>query len=104
MSRVRLFLVLILTIALDFSSPLPAPHAAETVEELEEAAHRHRGTRRAPHVRREAVTPAGARDLAVAARPRLQRPVARRRPAFADVVVRKQPPRITDSASAPEAH
>jgi hypothetical protein len=100
----RFFLVLILTIALDFSSPLAAPHAAEMVEEFEEATHRHRGTRRAPHVRREAVTPAGARDLAVAARPRLHRSVAQRRPAFAGVVVRKQPPRITDSASAPEAH
>ncbi len=104
MSSVRFLLILLLTIALDLSTPLPPQHGAETSEELEESLHAQRGRRPFRHVR-DTVAPAvtqepRARDLL---RPRLLAP-APARPTMTTVLIRKLPPPIAESSSAPEDH
>jgi hypothetical protein len=105
-SRLRFFLILVLTIALDFSSPVPTPHAvAEVVEEFEEATHRHRAGRRPFRVARETTPSALGRETVVARRPPVRHvAVAPMRRSVSDAPVRKQPPPVAESSSAPDAH
>jgi hypothetical protein len=104
MSPLRFLLVLLLTVALDLSSPVP-PHAAgEGLEEFEEVVHVRPG-RRPFRLARETVAPAVAHEARTV---ELQRPrplpPAPSRPATTAVLIRKLPAPVAEPASAPEDH
>src|SRR4030095_10866547 len=62
MSSLRVFVILLLTVVLDLSFPVPQPHGAtENVEEFEEVVHARQGRRLFRHVR-DAVAPTVARE------------------------------------------
>jgi hypothetical protein len=104
MSSIRFLLILLLTIALDLSTPLPPQHGTEATEEFEESLHARRGRRAFRHVR-ETVVPAVAQEERAheRLRPRLLAP-APARPAVTTVLIRKLPPSVAEPSSAPEDH
>ena len=104
MSSIRVLLILLLTIALDLSTPLPLQHGTEATEEFEESLDARRGRRAFRHVR-ETVVPAVAQEERARARlrPRLLTP-APARPAVTTVLIRKLPPSVAEPSSAPEDH
>jgi hypothetical protein len=103
MSRFRFMLILLLTVALDLSVPIPHG-TAEATEEFQEAEHVTRGRRPFRLVRATAVTPV-ARETAVVERHEVRRRgVAFARRTTPPPVIRKQPPAFSDSSASPEAH
>jgi hypothetical protein len=103
-SSLRFVLILLLTVALDLS-PLPPPHATwEVTEEWEEVAHPHRARRPFRLVRdtmARAVAHEARADKLRHARPLPHGPS---RPAATIVLIRKLPPSLAESSSAPDAH
>jgi hypothetical protein len=105
MSSVRFLLILLLTVALDLSTPVPPIHGAtDSLEEFEESLHAQRGRRPFRHAR-DTVAPRvahedRARELV---RPRADAAPATR-PAAPIVLIRKLPPSFAESSSAPEDH
>jgi hypothetical protein len=103
MSHLRFFLILLLTVALDLSVPVPS-EAREAIEEFEEATTRHRARRSyrlvrdvtAPTEREATVSPRSPRVCAAAVAA-VRRPVV---VAFAP----KQPPPLAKSPASPDAH
>ena len=104
MGSLRFFLILLLTIALDLSTPLPPQHGAETTEEFEETLHAQRGRRTFRHVR-DTTAPAVAQEQRARElhRPRLAAQTSAR-PVVTTVLIRKLPPSVSDPSSAPEDH
>jgi hypothetical protein len=105
MSSARFLLILLLTVALDLSSPVPQHHGAtETVEEFEEVAHAQRGRRPVRHVR-DTVAPNVAREDR-ARELRRPRPVAAApsRPVVTTVLIRKLPASVAEPSSTSEDH
>ena len=105
MGSIRFFLILLLTVALDLSAPVPQHHGAtESVEEFNEVVHAQRGRRPFRHVR-DTVAPLVAREDRAR---ELHRPLpvaaAVGRPATTTVIVRKLPPSVAESSSTPEDH
>ena len=103
MSRFRFFLILLLTVALDLSSPLPSHASSQVVEEFEDAFHALRG-RRPVRVVRDALPARIAHETAMVERQSrrfVAEPVRRTAPA---VLILKQPPKVAESPSAPDAH
>jgi hypothetical protein len=105
MSSIRFLLILLLTVALDLSTPLPSQHGAtETAEEFEESLHAQRG-RRAFRPVHETVAPAVAHAQRAGAlerpRPRSSAPM---RPAVTTVLIRRLPPPVAEPSSASEDH
>jgi hypothetical protein len=105
MGSIRFFLILLLTVALDLSSPVPQQHgASESTEEFSEAVHAQRGRRPFRHVR-DSVAPTVAREnRAVELHRPLHAAAVARRPAPTTVTVRKLPPSVADSSITPEDH
>lgn len=104
MGSLRFLLILLLTVVLDLS-PLPPPHAtSEVTEEFEEAAHSQRG-RRPFRLVRDTVPSPVAHEARVEEL-RHARPLPRwpSRPASTVVPIRKLPPSLSESTSAPDAH
>ena len=105
MSSARFLLILVLTVMLDLSSPVP-PHngAAESVEEFEEVVHTKRGRHPFRHVR-ETVAPTVARndDARALHRPRPTGP-APSRPLVTTVRIRLLSPSVAEPSSPPEDH
>jgi hypothetical protein len=101
---IRFLLILLLTVALDLSTPLPAQHGTETTEESEESLHAQRG-RRAFRQIREALEPAKTQEGRVGERlqPHHLTP-APVRPSVSTVLIRKLPPAVTDPSSVSEDH
>jgi hypothetical protein len=103
MSRSRFILILLLTVVLDLSVPMPHG-SAEATEEFQEAAHAARGRRPFRLVRQSVATPV-ARGTAVLERHETRRRgvefVRRTAP---PPVIRKQPPAFSDSSASPDAH
>lgn len=105
MGSIRFLLILLLTVALDLSSPIPQTHGTtETVEEFEESLHARRGRGALRRVR-DAVTPRAAHEDRARElhRPRLHAPNPAR-PAVTTVMIRKLPPSIAEPSSVPEDH
>jgi hypothetical protein len=100
MGAFRFVLILILTVALDLSSPVPQHGVAEIVEEFEEVTHA-RGSRRPFRRIRDSVPPPIAREVA----PHRVGPV-RPAPATPRVTapVRKQPLPVSESSAGPQDH
>ena len=103
MSSIRFLLILLLTVALDLSTP-PPQHRTETTEEFEETLQAQRGRRAFRHVR-EATPPAVAQEQRAR---ELHRPSLVPQTAARSVVttapVRKLPPSIAEPSLAPEDH
>jgi hypothetical protein len=103
MAVVRLFIVLLLSVALDVAAPV-TPEALEVFEEFEEAAHSLR-TRRSVVLARDARTSAPARDTH---RARVQRAarlgIEASRRTVTIVPARKAPPAVAERSPAPEDH
>jgi hypothetical protein len=101
---IRFLLILLLTVALDLSTPLPAQHGTETTEEFEESLHAQRGRRVFRQIR-EALAPAVTHEGSVSERLRPHHltpaPV---RPFVSPVLIRKLPPSVTDPSSVSEDH
>jgi hypothetical protein len=107
MGSIRFLLILLLTVALDLSTPIPPTHGAtDTLEEFEESLHAQRGRRPFRHVR-DTVAPRIAHEDRDRTR-ELGRPhvdaTAATRPATPVVVIRKLPPSIAEPSSTPEDH
>jgi hypothetical protein len=104
MPSLRFFLILLLTVVLDLSSPVPSPTGVEALEEFEEVVHVPQGRR--PFRRmRDTVAPGVAREIRTVELTRAERrPVAPARPRPADVHPRKLPPSLAEPSSAPEDH
>ena len=103
MGSLRFMLIVLLTLALDLSTPLPQ-HGHEVIEEFEEVVHAQRGRR--PFRRmRDTVAPAVAREIRTEelhrTRPRVSEPS---RAATGTVLIRKIPPAVAEPSSAPEDH
>jgi hypothetical protein len=103
-TSVRFLLILLLTVALDLSTPIPPTHGTDSFEEFEESLHVQRG-RRPFRLARESVAPRiahedRARELV---QPRAN-VSASTRPATLPVLIRKLPPSRAESSSAPEDH
>jgi len=104
MSSLRFFLILLLTVALDLSVPVPS-HAKDSAEEFEEVTARHRATRPSYRLMRDVTAPTERhaivgqpqRPIRAASRARVPRPVV---VAF----VPKQPPPLAESSPSPDAH
>ena len=105
MSSLRVFVILLLTVVLDLSSPVPQSHGAtENVEEFEEVVHARQGRRPFRHVR-DAVAPAVAReDRARDFHRPLPVAAVRSRPVPTTVLSRKLLPSLSEPSSAPEDH
>jgi hypothetical protein len=103
MPRLRLLLILFLTVALDLSTPVRS-EAMEALEEFEEVTHRLQGRRGTFRLVRDTVPPrAGAVCPRSPSRPRLAARAVRRA-IRTDAHVRKIPPLIAEPSSAPEDH
>ena len=104
MSSIRFLLILLLTVALDLSTPLPQQHRTESTEEFEETLHAQRGRRAFRHVR-DATLPAVAQEQRARElhRPSLA-PQTAARSVVTTVPVRKLPPSIAEPSPAPEDH
>lgn len=104
MGLLRFAFILFLTVALDLSVPVPQHTIADAVEEFEEVVHGLRGPRPLRQAR-GAVAPSMARFTAG---PEIQRPLPRATtpaPVPAPVApIRKLPPSLAESSSAPDAH
>ena len=105
MSSLRVFVILLLTVVLDLSSPVPQSHGAtENVEEFEEVVHARQGRRPFRHVR-DAVAPTVAReDRARDLHRPLPLAAALSRPAPTTGLSRKLPPSLAEPSSTPEDH
>ena len=104
MSGLRFILVLLLTVAVDLSTPLPQPGAADAGDGWQESAHATRGRRPFRPVRDTVASPV-ARESAVVERHEIRhRGVERARRVVSPVVIRKQPPAFSDSSSPSEPH
>jgi hypothetical protein len=105
MAPIRFFLILLLTVALDLSSPVPQHHGAtESVEEFNEDVHTQRGRRLFRHVR-ESVAPAVAREDRARELHRAPRVAAVAvRSTAPTVIVRKLPPSVAEPSLTPEDH
>lgn len=105
MGSIRLFLILLLTVALDLSSPVPQIHGGtESVEEINEDVHAARGRRLFRHVR-DSVAPSVAREDRARELHRAPRVTAVAvRPTGTTVIVRKLPPSVAEPSLAPEDH
>jgi hypothetical protein len=105
MGSIRFLLVLLLTVALDLSAPVPQHHgAAESFEEFNEVVHAQRGRRPFRHVR-DSVAPAVASEDRARELHRPPRVAAVAvRPAATTVIVRKLPPSVAESSLTPEDH
>jgi hypothetical protein len=103
MGSVRFLLILLLTIALDLSTPLPPQHGTESTEEFEESLHAQRGRRPFRPVR-ETLAPAMAQADNTRVQLRARPATAQARPAVTTVWIRKLPPSVAESSSVPEDH
>jgi hypothetical protein len=104
MSPLRAILILLLTVALDLSSPIPAHAGAEVGEEFEEVVHAQHSRRPFRRVR-DTVAPVMAREIRAAELHRLDRVAAApKRPRATDLRPRKIPPPVAEPSSAPEDH
>jgi hypothetical protein len=101
MGAFRFVLILILTVALDLSSPVPQQGVAEIIEEFEEVTHV-RGNRQPFRRIRDTVPPPIAREVA-SHRVGPVRP-ATAIPRVATAPILKQPPPVSESSAVPEAH
>ena len=102
MAKLRFLLIVVLTVLLDGSSPIPAP-AAEALQEFEDAAVRRRG-RATFRLVRDTVPLSVAREAHAAELARsLPRPIPPRPAHVMHAGLRKIPPSVAEP-SAPEAH
>lgn len=105
MSSGRFLLILLLTVALDLSSPVPQHHGAtESVEEFEEVVHAQRGRRPFRHVRDTVAATVAREDRARELHRPLSVAAAPSRPTVTPVVIRKLPPSVAEPSSTPEDH
>jgi hypothetical protein len=101
--KLRFFLILLLSVALDFSSPV-MPEGMEGLEEFEEASHRARARRSVRLAREHAGPPVRQPVPHVQTRPAPAVRVAPLRRPVSDIGLRKVPVTIADSTSTPEDH
>ncbi|MBI1736672.1 MAG: hypothetical protein HYR51_16005 [Candidatus Rokubacteria bacterium] len=103
MGRLRFFLILLLSVALDFSSPV-MPEGMESFEEFEEQSLRARARRVVRPARDAAAVPVARSTPQVEARAATAvRRAPARRPVI-DAGVRKIPSAVADPAGPPEDH
>jgi hypothetical protein len=103
MSPLRFVLILLLTVALDLSVPVPS-HAREWAEEFEEVTTRHRGERPYRLVR-DMTAPTEQKATVSQPRPRAREvSAARVRHPVGFAFVPKQPPPLAESSPSPDAH
>ena len=101
MSSLRLVLILLLTLALDLSTPIPPLHgASEAAEEVEESLHGQAARR---PVREIVVKAAVAHERRVGESFRPRR-ITTARPRRATVTIRKLPPSFAEPASPSDDH
>jgi hypothetical protein len=99
----RFVLILLLTLALDLSTPMPPLHGASEAEELEESLHAQAGRRSVRPVREIVVKAAVAHERRVGESLRPRR-ITTAQPRQAAVTIRKLPPSFAEPSPLSDDH
>lgn len=102
-SSLRFVLILLLTLALDLSTPIPPVHGASEAEELEESLHAQAARRSVRDVREIVVKAAVAHEQRVGESLRPRR-ITTGQPRRVTVTIRKLPPSFVEPSSLSDDH